>query len=92
MLNLITALTNGTVEYKENGEMVTHPPTALMLRAARALKEVATVNESNNIIIQQLQQQLNQAMEDNARIRQNQQQASNVESGNQQSAGGDTSS
>lgn len=82
MLNLITELTNGTVEYKDNGQMVTHAPTSLMLRAARALKEVATVNETNGILINQLQSQLHQLMQDNESLRKNREPASDVGSGN----------
>ena len=78
MLNLITALTNGTVEYKDNGEMITHPPSALMLRAARVLKEVATVNEANNAVINQFQARIQQLELENESLRQTQQQTGNV--------------
>lgn len=82
MLNLITALTNGTVEYKDDGVEITHPPTATMLRAARTLKELATINEQNQHILNQLQLRVNQLEAENESLRQAQWQASNMGSGN----------
>ena len=46
---------NGSVEYKDGGTIVQHPPTALMLRAARTLKQLADTNDTNAILINQLQ-------------------------------------
>lgn len=92
MLNLITELTNGTVEYKDGGTMVTHAPTSLMLRAARALKEVATINETNGILINQLQSQLQQLMQDNESLRKNRGPASDVGSGDERPGSSNTDS
>jgi len=55
MQNLYNELINGTVEYKDGGHIVQHPPTALALRAARMLKQLAETNDVNGILIRQLQ-------------------------------------
>lgn len=55
MQNLYNELINGTVEYKDGGHIVQHPPTALALRAARMLKQLADTNDVNGILIRQLQ-------------------------------------
>jgi len=55
MQNLYNELMNGTVEYKDGGHIVQHPPTALALRAARMLKQLADTNDTNGLLIRQLQ-------------------------------------
>ena len=55
MQNLYNELMNGSAEYKADGTVVQHPPTALMLRAARTLKQLADLNDTNGLLISQLQ-------------------------------------
>lgn len=56
MQQLYNQLVTGTIEYKENGEQVNHPPSPLMLRAARTIQELVGITNNNNTLIQQLQQ------------------------------------
>lgn len=56
MNNLYNALINGEIVYKDGGLVETRPPTAVMLRAARAIDELVKINENNLLIINQLQQ------------------------------------
>lgn len=55
MQTLYNSLTNGTTEYRDNGEIITTPPTATMLRAARAIKQAIEVNTTNTSTIMSLQ-------------------------------------
>lgn len=55
MQNLYNELINGTTEYKDGGHIIQHPPTALALRAARMLKQLADTNDVNGLLIRQLQ-------------------------------------
>lgn len=56
MNNLYNALINGEIVYKDGGIVETRPPTAVMLRASRAIDELVKINENNVMIINQLQQ------------------------------------
>jgi hypothetical protein len=53
-MNLIQALTDGTVEFKDNGVIIKHPPSSIMLHAARALKQLEEINQTNAITINSL--------------------------------------
>lgn len=55
MQTLFNDLTNGTPEYKDNGQIIVHAPTKLMLRAARVLKQLSDTNETNTATVLQLQ-------------------------------------
>lgn len=55
MQNLYNSLINGEVEYKDDGGIIKHAPTTTALRAARALKQLADINDNNIILIKQLQ-------------------------------------
>lgn len=55
MQNLYNELINGTTEYRDGGHIIQHPPTALALRAARMLKQLADTNDVNGLLIRQLQ-------------------------------------
>jgi hypothetical protein len=55
MNNLYNELMNGSVEHKDGGIIVQHPPTSLMLRAARAIKQMADTNDTNMALINQIQ-------------------------------------
>jgi hypothetical protein len=55
MNNLYNELMNGSVEFKDGGIITQHPPTSLMLRAARALKQMADTNDNNMALISQIQ-------------------------------------
>ncbi len=59
-MNIIQELKYPTVTYNDKGEMETRPPTALMLRAARTLEQIANVDQTNQILIQQLQHDNNE--------------------------------
>lgn len=56
MNNLYNSLINGRAYTKDTGEVVVTPPTALELRAAAALKQIADINANNLMVISQLQQ------------------------------------
>lgn len=56
MNNLYNSLINGHAGTKDTGEVVVIPPTALNLRAAAALKQIADINANNLMVINQLQQ------------------------------------
>ena len=60
MQALYNSLVNGQPEYKEDGTYIIHPPTALHLHAARTLKQLSEINNSNAHVINQLQMQINQ--------------------------------
>lgn len=60
-MDLINALTDGTVEYRDNGEVIRHPPTSIMLHAARAIKQLTEQHETNMVSINSLQR-LNQSL------------------------------
>ena len=62
MNNLYNSLINGRAYTKDNGEVVVTPPTALELRAAAALKQIADINENNLLVISQLQQREQESM------------------------------
>lgn len=55
MQTLYNSLINGTPEYRDNGEVIIHPPTAIMLRAARTIKQLCGINDNNVIVINNLQ-------------------------------------
>lgn len=57
MQELINALTNGTNEVDGNGNTVNRPPTSLMLRAARAIKQMAEQLQQAAVSIESLQRQ-----------------------------------
>ena len=56
MNNLYNSLINGQAYTRDTGEVVVTPPTALNLRAAAALKQIADINANNLMVISQLQQ------------------------------------
>lgn len=58
MENLISSLTNGTVEYREGGECIRHPPNAVMLRAARTLAQLFAMIEGSNRTIETMSRAL----------------------------------
>jgi len=54
---LYNELTSPVTETNDKGELVSKSPTSLMLRAARAIKQMDEVNASNNFNIQANQHQ-----------------------------------
>ncbi len=75
MINLIQELTDGQVEFKDGGEIIRHPPTATMLRAARAIKQLLDQHEGNMHTVNGLSRQnndilktLQQLRDDNDRL------------------------
>lgn len=75
MINLIQELMDGSVEFKDGGEIIRHPPTSTMLRAARTIKGLAEQHEANvrtiNDIVRQNQEiltTLQQLRDDNDRL------------------------
>lgn len=62
MNNLYNSLINGRAYTKDTGEVVVTPPTALELRAAAALKQIADINANNLMVISQLQQREQDSM------------------------------
>lgn len=55
MQELYNALMRGEAIYKEGVVIGQHAPTALMLRAARTLKQLSDINDTNGTLINQLQ-------------------------------------
>lgn len=55
---LLSELTNGVTEQDANGNMVTRPPTLLMLRAARALKQLEDIRLTNEIVIARMEKDI----------------------------------
>ena len=64
MQNLINSLNRGTVEYRDNGETITHPPTATMLRAARTIADLANQAQVNQEIMVQQQARITQQLQE----------------------------
>lgn len=62
MNNLYNSLINGRAYTKDTGEVEVTPPTALNLRAAAVLKQIAEINENNLLVISQLQQREQDSM------------------------------
>lgn len=48
---------NGTVEYKDNGVVIRHPPSAAMVRAARILQQIDAQNTINMQLLMKVQQE-----------------------------------
>lgn len=69
MQNLINELTNGTKEYDSDGNMLVKSPTAVMLKAARVLKQIADINIANNDIMNQLQLRVNEQLNEITQLR-----------------------
>lgn len=69
MNQLLTDLTNGTVEYKDNGEVLRHPPTSTMLRAARGIKQLLEQDAGNARTVQSLQHQNQQLLQELEHVR-----------------------
>jgi len=61
--NLYNSLTSPAIEYNDKGEMLHRAPTSVMLRAARALKEINNINTANQLVINQLTNQINELNE-----------------------------
>jgi len=55
MQNLYNELTNPIPEFQEGGVIKYNAPTSVMLRASRMLKTLADTNDTNLILIAQLQ-------------------------------------
>lgn len=68
MQELYNELTSSITEYTEDGVVHTRPPTGLMLRAARTLKNMAEVNDTNLANIRSLQSISSMDHETNARL------------------------
>lgn len=64
MQNLINSLNRGTVEYKDNGEVITHAPTATMVRAARTIADLANQAQVNQQIMIQQQARIEQQLQE----------------------------
>ncbi len=77
MQNLLNELTNGTKEYDSDGNMLVKPPTALMLKAARVLKQVAEINLANQDIMNRLQLRVNEQLNELTQLRENYDKLSN---------------
>jgi len=55
MQELYNALMRGETIYKDGNAIGQHAPTALSLRAARTLKQLSDINDTNATLINQLQ-------------------------------------
>ena len=56
-MDLIQELMNGTVEYRDNGVEIRHPPSAAMVRAARILQQIDAQNTINMQLLMKVQQE-----------------------------------
>ena len=55
MQNLYNQLTNPIPEYQADGVIKYNPPTSVMLRSARVIKQLANINDNNLLTINRLQ-------------------------------------
>lgn len=55
MQDIINELNAGSTEYKEDGTVIHRPPSSLQLRAARNLTEMFNINQTNLLMINQMQ-------------------------------------
>jgi hypothetical protein len=72
---LLQRLTNGDV-YQANADdgstyQVNHPPTSVMLAAARAIKQLVELNNNNQTVVQNQHKQIQDLLNDNELLRQN---------------------
>lgn len=68
-MDLINQLTNGSVEYRDSGEVIRHPPTAVMLKAARILVELDKEHTANLNMLLRSQQYCNELLIENENLR-----------------------
>ena len=68
MNSIYSELINGSVEFMDNGVMITHPPSALALRAARTLKQLSEINQGNENMLMQNQFQADQLLQQNIQL------------------------
>ena len=64
MQNLINSLNRGILEFKDGGEVIQHPPTSTMLRAARTIADLANQTQSNQVIMIQQQARIEQQLQE----------------------------
>lgn len=57
--NLINQLMAGTTEYRDNGVVIQHPPTATQTRAGKVVSELNNQNVANQAILVNQQEQIN---------------------------------
>ncbi len=69
MDQLYNELTSSNTEYLENGEMRSHPPNSLQLRAARAIKQYFEEGQGLSRAHMQLQQEVAQLHEELALLK-----------------------
>lgn len=63
-MDLINQLTSGSVEYRDNGEVIRHPPTAVMLKAARTLVAIDKEHTANLTMLLKSQQTCNELLQE----------------------------
>ncbi len=68
MQNLINQLMAGQTEYRDEGVVIQHPPTALQTRAGRVVSELNNQNLANQQILINQQHQITQLLEDLERL------------------------
>lgn len=68
-MDLIKQLVDGTVEYRDNGEVIRHPSTATMLRAARVLTAMDREHTANLNILLKCQQYNNELLQELDQLR-----------------------
>ena len=56
---LYNQLMSPVIETNEKGEQVQHPPSALMMKAARAIKQLSEIIDNNTLVIHCLQKDIN---------------------------------
>lgn len=91
MENLYNQLNSPIIEFNDKGEQVQRPPTAVMLRAARLIKELDSVNQANNNVINQLRHMVETLTEQlNESLQQNRQQTGDVGNSGTHNSGSNT--
>lgn len=68
-MDLINQLTSGSVEYRDNGEVIRHPPTAVMLKAARILVELDKEHTANLNMLLRSQQYCSELLTENENLK-----------------------
>ena len=82
MNDLCVELTSSRTEYLENGEMRSHPPNSLQLRAARAIKQLFEEGQGLGRAHMQLQQEFAQLYDELTKLKAKYEPATGTESDN----------
>ena len=68
-MNIANALNMGSTEYKDDGVIIQHPPTALAIMAAKHIQTLVATHENNVRMIMSLQRSEDQLLQENEQLR-----------------------